>query len=410
MHSVVAKPDHPILVLKREVGMIPQRTILIAPQSFKGSATATQVSNAIAAGVRNGWFGDPPAIDIAPLADGGDGTLDVLIAAMNGKRESIKVRGPLAGMTVTADLGWIDDEYPTAIIEMAQAAGLSLLDSGQHDALHATTYGVGEMIRAALDLGAGRLLVTLGGSATTDGGAGMAQALGARLLGVDGQDLPPGGEALLQLVSIDTAELDKRLAEITVIGLTDVTNPLIGEEGAAATYGPQKGATEDDVELLDAALAHFAELIARDMGRTNITVMPGAGAAGGLGAGLLAFCGPNVRLDSGAETILRMVDIPQRLANAALVFTGEGRLDNQSIQGKLTGTVARYAQACGVPAVCVVGGLGEGYEAAYSLGISAIIVAADGPRTLDDARKHTEELISGAVERAIRGWLAVSHL
>jgi glycerate kinase len=259
------------------------------------------------------------------------------------------------------------------------------------------------MIRAALDHGAQRLAIALGGSATNDGGAGMAQALGARLLDAAGHELPPGGAALADLAQIDLAALDPRLQAVEVIGVTDVTNPLCGSEGASAVYGPQKGSTPAQVAQLDAALAHFAKIIARVAGR-HVAHTPGAGAAGGLGAGLLAFLGPQTRLVRGAEYVLDAVRLDERIAAADLIFTGEGRLDDQVVYGKLTGTLATHAHQQGKPVIAVVGGVGPGYEAAYVAGITAIIVAADGPRPLAEAMAHAAALVSDAVARGLRLW------
>ncbi len=382
----------------------PPARILVAPQAFKGSLAAADVAAAIAAGLRAGWpWLTPPAITCLPLADGGEGTVQALVAAHEspGTITTIEVAGPLPGQRVRADLGWLPGAVPTAVVEMAQAAGLPLVPPDQRDPTLTTTAGVGDLIRAALDWGAGRILVGLGGSATNDGGAGLAHALGARLLEAQGRDLPPGGLALADLARIDLTGLDPRLAQTTIIGLTDVTNPLCGPLGASAVYGPQKGATPAQVGHLDAALAHFAAIIQRDLGRA-VAEIPGAGAAGGLGAGLLAFTGAT--LHPGAEVVLDALACDARLAEADLVITGEGRLDDQSAFGKLTGTLAARAKAQGVPLLCVVGGLASGYESAYDLGITAVIVAADGPRPLADAMTHAATLIRDAVARAVRLW------
>ena len=379
-------------------------SVLVAPQAFKGSLDAARVADAIATGIRLGWPDAlPPHVTLLPLADGGEGTVHALTADGRGTRSLRVATGPLPGEQVTAEIGWLGGENPTAIVEMAQAAGLPLIAPDARDPLRATTYGVGELLRAALDAGARRIYVGLGGSATNDGGAGMAQALGVRLLDGDDQDLPPGGAALAALARIDLAALDPRLAATEIIGLTDVTNPLCGPEGASAVYGPQKGATPAQLAQLDAALAHYAAIIARDMG-CAVAEVPGAGAAGGMGAGLLAFGGPHTRLVGGATTVLNLLDIDARLDHTHLVFTGEGRLDAQVVYGKLTSALAKRAHVRGIPVLCVVGGLAAGYEAAYDLGISAVIVAADGPRSLADAMTHTHDLIAGSVARALRLW------
>lgn len=382
----------------------PPARILVAPQAFKGSLAAADVAEAIADGLDAGWpWPAPPEITLLPLADGGEGTVQAFTASYDppGGIVPVEVAGPLPGQRVPAELGLASGHPPTIVIEMAQAAGLPLVPPDQRDPTRTTTAGVGELIRAALDWGAWRIVVGLGGSATNDGGAGMAQALGVRLLDAQGRDLPPGGRALADLARIDLTDLDPRLAQTTIIGLTDVTNPLCGPLGASAVYGPQKGATPAQVAQLDAALAHYATIIERDLGRA-VAEIPGAGAAGGLGAGLLAFTGAT--LHAGAEVVLDALACDARLAEADLVITGEGRLDDQSAFGKLTGTLAARAKAQGVPVLCVVGGLASGYESAYDLGITAVIVAADGPRPLADAMTHAATLIRDAVARAVRLW------
>lgn len=372
--------------------------ILIAPQAFKGSLDAGAAAQATAQGIRLGWRGDLPEMTLLPLADGGEGTLDVLVQAAGGGSFIRAVTGPLPGIIASAEIGWLGQD--TAVIEMAQAAGLPLIAPEMRDPLRATTRGVGEMLRIALEAGARRIIVAMGGSATNDGGAGMAQALGARLRDAAGADLP-GGAALADLAAIDITGMDPRLARAEILGLTDVTNPLTGPEGASAVFGPQKGATPEQVALLDAALAHYAAIIARDLGR-DVANVAGAGAAGGLGAGLLAFT--HARLESGAEAVLRTVGFAERLAGCDLVIIGEGRLDGQSAVGKVTGVAARHAAAAGVPVWCVTGGLAGGFERMYDLGISAIIVASDGPRTVAEAMWHAAPLITGAVARAVRLW------
>lgn len=400
----------------------PPKRILVAPQSFKGSLPAPEVAEAIAAGVRAGWpWPELPIITIQPLADGGEGTMQALIAASEAHvaLTPIEVAGPLPGQRVTASLGWLPDNPDTAlddvaslpgtavtaIVEMAQAAGLPLVPIDQRDPTRTTTFGVGELIHAALDRGVHQIFVGLGGSATNDGGAGMAQALGARLLDADGNDLPSGGGALVNLARIDISNLHPRLRMTPIIGFTDVTSPLCGPTGASVVFGPQKGATPEQVAELDAALAHYAAILQRDLG-ADVATVPGAGAAGGLGAGLLAFA--DARLTPGAAAILEAVQIDQRLSDCDLVITGEGRLDGQIAFGKITGALAERACMHGVPTICVAGGLASGYESAYDLGITAIIVAADGPRTLADALAHTPELIRDAVARAVRLWSLAS--
>ncbi|MGE5529189.1 MAG: glycerate kinase, partial [Patescibacteria group bacterium] len=259
--------------------------IILAPDSFKGSLSARQAAEAMAAGARRAF---PDAVlTLVPMADGGEGTAEALLDATGGEKREITVCGP-AGRPVRAFYGLLGDGK-TAVLEMASASGLNLVPAGERNPLHTTTRGTGELILAALDAGARRVLIGIGGSATNDGGAGLAQALGYRLLDGDGRDLPPGGAALARLARLEAYGADPRLGSVEFVAACDVTNPLLGPEGASAVYGPQKGATPAMVAELDHALARFAEVVRRDLG-LDVADMPGAGAAGGLGAGLVAFC------------------------------------------------------------------------------------------------------------------------
>src|SRR6266550_3489374 len=297
--------------------------IVVAPNAFKGSLSALAAAKAIGDGIR---LADPDAdLTLVPIADGGDGTVDALVAGADGQHRVLRVRGPLTD-PVDADYGVIDGGK-TAVIEMAKAAGLALLPQDKRDPRVTTTYGVGELLQHAYEGGARHFIVGIGGSATNDGGAGMAQALGYHLLDTQGHELPPGGLALQKLARIHKGGVhaDWQQAEVDVA--CDVTNPLTGPSGASAVYGPQKGATPEMVAELDAALRHFAEIIRRDLGR-DVEPLPGAGAAGGLGAGLVAFTG--ARLRPGAEMVMEAIRLDERLAGAQLVITGEGRLDSQT--------------------------------------------------------------------------------
>lgn len=370
--------------------------IVIAPDSYKGSLSARQVAEAMAAGVRRVL---PEAeLDLVPIADGGEGTVDALVAATGGEVRTVTVTGPL-GEPVAAAFGLLSDGQ-TAVIEMAAASGLPLVPPDRRNPLVTTTYGTGELIRAALDAGARHLIIGLGGSATVDGGAGMLQALGARLLDAAGAPIGPGGGALPALARIDLAGLDPRLAECTLTVACDVDNPLTGPRGAAAVFGPQKGATPDMVAALDAALAHLAAVIRRDLGR-DVELVPGAGAAGGLGAALLAL---GARLRPGIEIVVEATRLRERLAGAALCLTGEGQTDFQTARGKAPVGVARAAKAWGVPVLCISGGLGAGYEEVYACGIDAVASAVPGPMPLAEAMARGAELVAAAAERAVRLW------
>ncbi|GHO45478.1 glycerate kinase [Ktedonospora formicarum] len=369
--------------------------IVIAPQALKGSLSAAQTGQAIAAGARTVY---PDAnIDIIPIADGGEGTAVALAEATGGSLVPYVVTGPL-GEPVEAYYARLGDGR-TAVIEMAASSGLPLVPNSRRDPRITTTYGVGELIRAALDDGCRNFIIGLGGSATNDGGAGMAQALGASLLDAQSQPLPYGGAALSSLAHIDVEKLDSRLRECMFDIACDVTNPLCGREGASAVYGPQKGATPAMVQELDDALAHYAHIIHRDLG-LQVSKTPGAGAAGGLGAGLLAFL--NARIRPGAQIVLEAVKLERMLATADLVITAEGKLDQQTAYGKSVAAVAEMAKRYQLPVLAVAGGLGEKYYTAYNLGIDGIITLPDEAMSLEHAMKNAERLTREASERALR--------
>ncbi len=369
--------------------------IVIAPDSFKGSLSAGEVAQAIARGVHQ-VFADAE-VRLVPMADGGEGTVQSLVDATGGQIVRLTATGPLS-TPVRACLGLLGDGE-TAVIEMAAASGLLLVPPDQRNPLFTTTRGTGELIRAALDRGARRLIVGLGGSATVDGGAGMAQALGARLTDDAGHEIGPGGQELRRLAHVDVQGLDPRLAQTEVVVACDVDNPLTGPHGAARVYGPQKGATPEMVEVLDEALAHYAAVLARDLGMA-VQDVPGAGAAGGLGAGLLAFL--HAQLRPGVEIVIAATRLRERIRGADLVITGEGRMDGQTIFGKTPIGVARAARAEGVPVLAIVGGTGEGYEAVYAHGIDAVLSIPVRPMSLDEAMTQAPALLAEAGARAMR--------
>ena len=369
--------------------------IVIAPQSLKGSLTAAEAGRAIARGVQVVY---PDArISIVPIADGGEGTVQALVDATGGSRIQRKVTGPL-GKPVTAFFGILGNGQ-TAAIEMAACAGLPLVPPERRDPRITTTYGVGELIYSALELGCTRLLIGIGGSATNDGGAGMAQALGAHLTTSEGSEIAPGGAALSTLAHMNLSTLDKRLHSCKVEVACDVTNPLCGPLGASAVYGPQKGATAEMVVELDAALAHYAQIIEQDLHR-QVKDIPGAGAAGGLGAGLIAFL--NAELRPGAQIVLEAVHLEEHLRSADLVITAEGQIDEQTAYGKSVGAVAGLARRYHVPVLAFAGSLGSNYQSVYKLGIDAVMALPSRPFTLDYAMEHAAELVSDATERALR--------
>src|SRR5256886_5944758 len=327
--------------------------IVIAPNAFKGSLSALEAADAIGKGVS--LAAPDAALVLVRIADGGDGTVDALVAATHGERRTLRVRGPL-GDPVEAGYGLIDGRS-TAVIEMAKAAGLALVPPERRDPRVTTTYGVGELLQHAYDAKARHFIVGIGGSATNDGGAGMAQALGYHLLDGNGHELPPGGLALQRLARIDPGGVHADWKQAGVDVACDVTNPLTGPSGASAVYGPQKGATPEMVAELDAALRHFAEIIRRDLGR-DVQPLPGAGAAGGLGAGLVAFTG--ARLRPGAEMVMEAIRLDDRIKGADLVMTGEGRLDSQTARfGKGPAVVARQGRDARISVVGLGGSVAD---------------------------------------------------
>ena len=334
---------------------------------------------------------------MVPMADGGEGTVEALTYSSHGQIVSTEVTGPLGGK-VAAKWGILGDGI-SAVVEMAAASGITLVPSEKLNPLVATTYGTGELIQAALNAGCRRLIIGIGGSATNDGGTGMAQVLGVRFLDEKGKELPRGGVALAKLSRIDISGLDCRLNECEIIIASDVTNPLCGKQGASRVYGPQKGATREMCQQLDEALANYAEVIKRDLD-INVIDMPGAGAAGGLGAGLIAFLG--AKLISGIEIVSEVVGLTDYLSEASLVFTGEGRIDAQTLFGKTVAGVAAKAKAFRIPVVAIAGEVAGDYKELYQYGIDAVLSIAPGPLSLKESMANAEKLIADAAERALR--------
>ncbi|HZP97722.1 MAG TPA: glycerate kinase [Candidatus Limnocylindria bacterium] len=365
--------------------------VVIAPQSFKGSADAVAVASAIARGVRRAWP-RAQAVEL-PLADGGEGTVRALVHATGGEMRTARAHDPLL-REIDAEWGLLGDRV-TAVIEMAAANGLPLLREEERDPRVTSTRGTGDLILAAAMSGVHRIVVGIGGSATNDGGAGMARAFGYRFFDREGRELPEGGAALAHLARID-GQTDPRLVRPSIDVACDVRNPLLGPEGASAVFGPQKGATPEIVRELDAALARYADVVERFVGR-RIRDVPGAGAAGGLGAGLLAFL--DARLVSGAQLVLDAVGFERRLAGAALVITGEGRIDGQSAYGKLTQAVTMSARRQGIPVYAVAGMLGPGHERMREAGLSRIETLASGEADRAAAMRDPLPRIEAAAER-----------
>ena len=372
--------------------------VVVASDSFKGSASSAEVNQLIADGVRRACPG--ARVDAFPLADGGEGTLDALLASNAGTPQRTQVHGSL-GQPVSARWGLLDDGA-TAVLEMAEAAGIGLSDLTPQHALEASTFGVGELLRAALDAGVRRIYVGLGGSATSDGGSGMARALGARLLDASSKEVPQGLSGLAQLARVDTSGLDPRLASVDVVGLTDVNNPLCGPRGAVHVYGPQKGIPREATNQADSWMAAYARALTVGIGR-DVSQVPGAGAAGGLGAGLLAFCG--ARLVSGVDFVLHRSGMDQALAACDLAITGEGRMDAQSAFGKAPVGVARLAKRHGVPVVAVVGSRAQDLGTVYDAGIDLVLDAVPAPMTLEQCLAQVRTNVPLAAESAMRAFM-----
>ncbi len=343
--------------------------VIVAPNSFKGSLSASQAAAAIARGVREARP-DADVVEI-PVADGGEGTVEALVSARKGIYRSVEVEGPL-GDPVQATCGLIDDGR-TGVVELASASGLTLIPTEKRDPRKASTYGFGQLLEAVRKQAVVSIIAGIGGSATNDGGAGMAQALGYRLLDAGGRDLPRGGAALAQLERIDASGFDPAWRSVRVMVASDVMNPLTGPQGATYIYGPQKGADEKAVRELDQALARLAEIIERDLGK-RVADVPGAGAAGGAGAGLIAFL--DARLVPGAPLVVEASGFDQALPGAGLVITGEGRVDGQTAFGKAPGEVAKRAHAVGIPTLLLAGSKGPGWESLISMGVTSVVTLA----------------------------------
>jgi len=365
--------------------------IVVAPDKFKGSMTARAAGEAMARGLKRAFTA--AQIDVVPVADGGDGTADVLVDALGGKLETLDVRGP-DGTIVSATFGLLPGDR--AVIELARASGLALIAFGKNDPLAASTYGTGQLIAAAIDAGAKHVILGIGGSATNDGAAGALTALGAIFSDATGRPLPPGGAALAELAEVDAAPLASRLRGISIDIACDVANPLCGDNGASAIYGPQKGAGPSDVRSLDSALAHYADVVERSIG-ARVRDVPGAGAAGGAGFGFMALAG--ARLRPGADLVLEALAFERRLEGADLIVTGEGRLDRQTLAGKAPYAVTQAGRRRGVPVVAIVGSLGCTAEVFEELGLTSAISIITEPMTLEEAKLRAVPLTEDAAER-----------
>ncbi len=372
-----------------------QMKIVIAPQEFKESLTGIEIALAMQRGVKRVWR--DAYTELVPMADGGDGTLQSLVDASNGSVKTAVVEDPL-GEPIEAEWGALGDGQ-TAVIEMARCSGLALLTAERRDPLITSTYGVGQLMLAALDQGYRHFIIGIGGSATNDGGAGMAQALGVRFLDADGKGLSKGGGALSSLERIDISGIDARLDETSIDVACDTNNPLCGETGASVVYGPQKGADPATIDLLDNALRRYGEIVARDVGK-DVMHTPGSGASGGLGAGLMAFT--NARLRSGADIVIEAVELREKLKDASLAIVGEGQTDRSTIFNKAPIALARIAKERGIPVIAVSGSLGEGYEQVLEHGIDAVFSVISRPMSLTEAMENTARFVADSTEQACR--------
>jgi len=373
--------------------------IVVAPNAFKGSLTASEAAGAMDIGIKN-VLPDADVIQV-PVADGGDGLVDVAVEALHGKMQNLEVQGPRYA-TVLANYCLVEP-LNLVTIEMALASGLALLDTDLQDPTLSTTYGTGELIKAALDLQVARINVGIGGSATNDGGMGMAQALGVRFLDKNGERLPPIGKSLPFISKIDVSGLDPRIQKVNIDAVCDVDNPLYGPKGAAYVYAPQKGATPEQVKELDRGLQNLGKRIQEDLG-IDVNTMPGAGAAGGLGAGLHAFLG--AKLCKGIDLIFNLVGLDDKLKDADLVLTGEGQIDFQTVFGKAPGGVGATAKARNIPCFAIAGSIGKDLGILHETGIDAVFSLCPGPISLKESMQHSKQNISRITEQAIRAFLA----
>lgn len=374
--------------------------VVIASDSFKGSATSLEVSKYLERGIKQ--WNPSTKVKKLPIADGGEGTVEALVTSMNGVYVEKRVTGPL-GDTVSAKFGIVNKNV--AVIAMAEASGLTLLKDEERDPYVTTSYGTGELIKAALDYGVEEILIGIGGSATNDGGVGMAQALGVSFKSKKNSEVRFGAAGVREVETIDISNIDKRINSTKITVLSDVTNPLCGYNGASYTYGPQKGASDKDVEYLDEILYSFGKKIEKQL-HLEVIKQPGSGAAGGLGAGLIAFC--KAKLESGVDKILELIKMEQFIKNADLVITGEGRMDYQSVNGKAPIGVAEIAKKFNIPVIAVVGSEGKGAAEVYKHGIDLIINIINEPMTLTQAVDNVENLIKTSGEKVMRAYLLSS--
>ena len=368
---------------------------VLAPDSFKESLTAKEVADAMEVGIKK-IFKDAECVKV-PMADGGEGTVQSLVDATDGKIYEVVVTGPL-GNKVNAKYGILGDGQ-TAVIEMAEASGIHYVKKEDRNPLIKTTFGTGELIKSALDKGVKKIIIGIGGSATNDGGAGMLQALGAKLLDKDNKEIPFGGGGLSELVKINLDDFDKRIKEVEIEVACDVSNTLTGKEGASAVFGPQKGATEEIIKILDENLHHYADIVNKTIGK-DMENQKGSGAAGGLGFALLAFC--DGKLNRGIDIVIKYADLSEKMKGASYVITGEGSIDSQTKFGKTPFGVSQVAKQYDIPVIGIAGNVGEGIDELYDLGFDSILSIMPGVMTLDKALSNAKENIENTLENVAR--------
>lgn len=371
--------------------------VLVVPDSFKGSLTSNQICQIVEYSIKK--INNEASVQKIPMADGGEGTVDALVLNTGGEFKNCKVTGPMGNM-VNATYGILGDKE-TAVIEMASASGLTLVPEGERNPLFASTYGTGELIKDALDQGCSKIIMGIGGSATNDGGVGMLKSLGYEFLDKDGQEISTGARGLLEIHDINFDKVDDRLRNTHFLVACDVDNPLYGPKGATFTYGPQKGATEEMLPLLEKGLKNFDKIIIKKLGK-HVADMPGSGAAGGIGAGLLGFL--NTTLKSGFEIISASIGLDNIICdnNFDLIITGEGQINNQTLHGKLPYGIGQLGKKYKVPVVAIVGSIGEGIEPIYSNGMTSVFSIVNQPMSLKDSINNCETLLSDTVKRIFR--------
>lgn len=369
--------------------------VVVASDKFKGSLTSYEVATCIENGIKK----VDKSIEVVkvPMADGGEGTLKSLVEATGGEMVKLIAKDPLM-RPIECSYGLINDKK-MAIIEMAEVSGLMLLKENERNPLKTTTYGLGQLICDAMDKGCETIIIGIGGSATNDGGAGMLKALGVKFLDAYGNDVGADGESLGRICTIDMSGMDKRVRDVRFIVACDVDNPLYGPNGASYIYGPQKGADDAMLELLDRNLKHYGDII-DGIFKKPISSYPGSGAAGGLGAGLMAFLG--AELEKGIDLIIKLTNLEEKIKSSDIVVTGEGKIDSQTVHGKTPFGVAELAKKYGIPVIAICGTLAKGYEILYQNGFDSIFSITDGPMTLEDALKNSRELIEAAAYRIFR--------